>query len=86
MTDHSILTPGLTPGLPELPFQQEARLITRVITLFGTKVPKALRSAIAARNIYEAMSGLNDEQLAALGIERTGIPAFAAKKAGLLDL
>ncbi len=86
MTDHSILTPGLTPGLPELPFQEEARLITRVITFFGTKVPMAFRSAIAVRDIYEAMSGLNDEQLAALGIERTGIPAFAAKKAGLLDL
>ncbi|MCZ6813530.1 MAG: hypothetical protein O7F14_05705 [Alphaproteobacteria bacterium] len=49
-------------------------------------MPKALRSAIAARDIYEAMSGLNDEQLAALGIERTGIPALAAKKSGLLDL
>ena len=66
MTDHSILS----PGLPELPFEREARLITRVITFLGTKAPKALGNAIAAHDIYQTVDGLNDEQLAALGIAR----------------
>ena len=82
MTDHSILT----PGLPELPFQEEARLISRVITFFGTKAPEALSTAIAARNLYETISGLNDEQIATLGIDRTGIAAYAAEKTGLIKL
>ncbi len=82
MTDHSTLA----PGLPELPFQDEARLITRAITYLGTKVPEAFAKAIATRNIYEAINGFNNEQLAALGIDRAGIAAYAAKKTGLLDL
>lgn len=82
MTDHSILT----PGLPELPFREEARLVTRIIAFFGTQAPKALRSAIAARNLYETVSGLNDNQIAALGIDRPGIAAYAAEKSGLITL
>ena len=80
MTDHSTLASG-----HELPFQEEAKLITRVITFFGTKVPGAFRRAIAAHNICEAMSGLNDEQLAAFGIDRTGITAYAAAKSGIIN-
>ena len=82
MTDHSILT----PGLPELPFHDEARLITRVLNFFGTTLPQVIRSAIATRDIYEAMSRLDDEQLSALGIDRTTIAAYAAEKSGLLNL
>ena len=82
MTDHSILT----PGLPELPFQKEARLVTRVLYFFGTKAPQVLRSAIATRDIYETVSRFNEKQLSALGIHRTGIAAYAAEKSGLLKL
>ena len=82
MTDHSILT----PGLPELPFQEEARLISRIINFFGTKAPRALGTAIATRNLYVAMSGLDNQQIAALGIDRSGIPAYAAEKTGLTNV
>jgi hypothetical protein len=58
----------------------------RVITFFGTKAPEALSTAIAARNLYETISGLNDEQIATLGIDRTGIAAYAAVKTGLINL
>lgn len=80
MTDHSILT----PGLPELPFQEEARLITRIISFFGTKAPQTLATAVAARNLFEAVSGLDDEQIAELGIDRTGIARYAAEKSGVI--
>ena len=82
MTDHSILI----AALPELPFQEEARLISRIITFFGTKAPRTLGTAIAARNLYEAVSEFNDAQIAALGIDRTGIAAYAAEKTGLTAL
>lgn len=80
MTDHSILT----PGLPKLPFEEEARLISRVIAFFGTKRPRVLGSAIAARNLFEAVSSLDDGQIAALGIDRAGIAAFTAEKTGII--
>lgn len=82
MTDHSILYPGER----DLPFQKEARLVTRFATFLGTTVPSAMGAAIRAHNLFEDLSGLDDERLAALGIERTGIAAYAARKAGLLDL
>ncbi len=82
MTDHSTLA----PGLPDLPFQDEARLITRAVTYLGTTAPKALASAIEARDIFAAVNGFSDKQLADLGIDRADIPAYAAKKTGLLDL
>ena len=81
MTDHSILS----HGLPELPFHREARLITRFIAFFGTKVPTVIANAITANSIYETVNGFNDEQLTALGIDRTGVAIYAAEKAGLLD-
>ncbi len=82
MTDHSILT----PALPELPFQAEARLITRVLNFFGTTVPQVIGRAIATRDIFEAVSRLDDAQLSDLGLDRTAIAAYAAEKSGLLNL
>lgn len=81
MTDHSILA----PGLPDFPFKREAQLVTRLYKFIGATVPQALASAIAARNLFEALNDLSDDQLAGLGIERTAIAAYAATKAGLLD-
>ena len=82
MTDHSTLA----PGLPEMPFQAEARLITRVLTFFGTTAPKVITAAVAARNLFNTVDGFNDAQLAKLGIARSGIAAYIVKKSGLLDL
>jgi hypothetical protein len=82
MTDHSILT----PSLPELPFQEEVRLISRIITFFGTKAPEAVGTAIDARDLFEIVSELNNEQIATLGIDRTGIAAYVAEKTGLFNL
>lgn len=81
MTDHSILN----PSLPDLPFKEEARLITRVINFFSVFAPSEVGKAVAARNITEALDEMNDEQLAALGIDRTGIALYAAKASGLIE-
>jgi hypothetical protein len=82
MTDHSILT----PGLPDLPFKSEARLITRAYKFIAVTVPAALAVAIAAHDMVETLDDFNDTQLDSLGIKRTDIVAYAATKTGLLDL
>ncbi len=81
MTDHSILN----QPLPKLPFEEEARLITRVLNFFGAIAPSALNSAINAQRITENLVQLSDAQLAEFGIARTDIAAYAAKTSGLLD-
>ena len=81
MTDHSILN----QSLPKLPFEEEAHLITRVLNFFGALSPKAVNNAINAQHITENLVALSDGQLAELGIDRTGIAAYAAKTSGLLD-
>ena len=81
MTDHSILN----QSLPKLPFEEEAHLITRVLNFFGAISPKAINSAINAQHITENLVALSDGQLAEIGIDRTGIAAYAAQTAGLLD-
>ncbi|HSR55010.1 MAG TPA: hypothetical protein VLN73_02130 [Alphaproteobacteria bacterium] len=81
MTDHSILN----QGLPSLPFQDEARLITRVFNFFGAFAPNQIGKAVAARDLTEALDEMTDQQLADLGISRTGIVAYAAKTSGLIQ-
>ncbi|MDX1483545.1 MAG: hypothetical protein R3229_03590 [Alphaproteobacteria bacterium] len=81
MTDHSILK----PELPDLPFQEEARLLTKIINFFGTVAPTALAQAIEARNLFEALDNLNDAQLAALGVERSEIGVLVLEKSGLIE-
>ena len=81
MTDHSILNHGVA----KLPFEEEARLVTRVIKFFGAFSPSSIGKAVVARNIAETMGNMNDEQLAAYGIDRQGIAAYAVKSSGLLD-
>ena len=80
MTDHSILT----PGFPDFPFKGEARLVSRIYNFIAVTVPSALAVAIQARNLVDALNGLNDNQLAGLGIERTEIAVYAATKTGIL--
>ena len=82
MTDHSILS----PGFPDFPFKQEAQFVSRVYKFIAVTVPSALGVALEARNLVDALDNLNDNQLAGLGIERTGIAVYAATKTGLLDL
>lgn len=82
MTDHPILCRGEN----NRPFEHEARLVTRFFTFIGTTVPSRVAAAIRARNLFDDLNGRNDEELAALGLARTDIAPYAAKKAGLLDL
>lgn len=79
MTDHSILA----PGLPDFPFRKEAALISRIFA-FISKLPPAVRTAIKTGDLVASLDNLSDTELAKIGIARTDIVAFAARKTGLL--
>ena len=58
--------------------------MARMITYFTKTVPKALTNAIAAHNLYVALSDLDTGQLASLDIARTDIAVYAARATGIL--
>ncbi|HEX9808875.1 MAG TPA: hypothetical protein VGC25_04640 [Alphaproteobacteria bacterium] len=79
MTDHSILTHGIA----DLPFQREARAVTRFLAALAG-FPRAVAQAFRAQAIIEELVLLDAPQLAALGIDRMGVTRYAAIKAGIL--
>lgn len=80
MTDHSILS----AGAPDLPFQGPARTITGLFDFVFVTAPKALKRAVLAHNLVVALDGLDDAQLAALGVSRENLAAYVAEKTGVL--
>jgi hypothetical protein len=81
MTDHSILR----PALPDLPFQQEARIFTAVLTMLFVTLPRDFANAMRARQIYQELYVLDSPGLAALGIEREAISRAALEQAGMVS-
>ena len=81
MTDHSILHPGVA----DLPFKEEARLVNGFVKALFTDLPKAFRGAIRAQHIYQELYVLDSAGLAALGVERMNIGRYAVEKSGLLE-
>lgn len=80
MTDHSILR----PATPDLPFQEEARLITRVVTALFVDLPRSFAGAIRAQQMYENLYLLDSPGLAALGLKREGLGRYVLEQTGLV--
>lgn len=80
MTDHSILR----PSAPDLPFQEEARLLTSFLRAIFIDLPKAFRQGVTAQHIYDELYVLDSPGLAALGIERGNIGRAALERAGMV--
>ncbi len=84
MTTHTELK------LEQLPYGREAAAISNLLVLpgklfaaIGTLV-ETLGEAIAMRDRYLELDGLNDAALKHLGIARQDIPQLVAREAGLL--
>ncbi len=80
MTDHSILR----PAMPELPFQTEARLISRVLKAVFVSLPRTFANAIRARQMYENLYLLDSPGLAALGLKREGLGRYVLEQTGIV--
>jgi hypothetical protein len=81
MTDHSILS----PALPDLPFQQEARIFTAVMTMLFVTLPRDFANAMRARQIYDELVVLDSPGLAALGLAQDTISRHALDQAGVFN-
>lgn len=84
MTTHTELK------LEQLPYGHEAAVISDLMALPGKlfagigKFVEILGEAIAIRNRYLELDGLNDAALQTLGINRQDIPQLVALEAGLI--
>lgn len=84
MTTHTELK------LEQLPYGHEAALISDLMALPGKLVAglttflETLGEAIAMRDRYLELDGLNDASLKILGISRQDIPQVVALEAGLI--
>lgn len=84
MTTHTELK------LEQLPYGHEAALISDLLVLPGKLFARlgqlfdTLGEAIAMRNRYLELDGLNDTALQTLGIARQDIPQLVAREAGLI--
>ena len=84
MTTHTELK------LEQLPYGHEAAQISSLMALPGKlfaglrNLVETLDEAIAMRNRYLELDGLNDAALEHLGIARQNIPQVVAREAGLI--
>ena len=81
MTDHSILS----PALPDLPFQQEARIFTAVMTMLFVTLPRDFANAMRAREIYNELVILDSPGLASLGLTHDTISRHSLEQAGIIN-
>jgi hypothetical protein len=78
--------------LEQLPYSQEAALVSSLIALPGKVIAvfgqffAALGEAIELRNRYLELNGLDDAALSQLGIRRETIPQVIALEAGLIAI
>lgn len=75
---------NLPNEIPLPPLAIKAGLLARVITYFTETFPTTLSNAIAAHNLYLALSDLDERQLASLDIARRDVAVFAARATGVL--
>ena len=70
--------------IPLPPLAIKAGLLARVMSYFTETAPATLTNAIAAHNLYVALSDLGEGQLASLHITRKDIALYAARASGIL--
>lgn len=81
-----------TLNFERLPYGQEAALLSNIFITVPGKILAAvgkmfdtLSDAIAMRDRYVELNGLDEAQLTRLGIKRQNIPQVVAVEAGLLE-
>lgn len=81
MTDHSILR----PAVPDLPFKEEARLVTRVLSAIFVEFPRSFAMATRAQSLYDDLYNLDSPGLAALGVKRDEIGRYVLARTGMIN-
>ncbi len=71
-------TPGTGPD--HLPLEKGSHLVSDILYFFGHQLPGMFSQGMESRELFEGLSRLDDASLAKLGIPRSEIPGYVARK------
>ncbi len=71
-------TPSTGPD--SLPLENVTHHVTDILYFFGHQLPGMLSQGMESRALFEGLSRLDDASLEKLGIPRSEIPAYVARK------
>ncbi|MCH8197566.1 MAG: hypothetical protein IH904_05740 [Proteobacteria bacterium] len=71
-------TPGTGPD--HLPLKKGSHLVSDILYFFGHQVPGMFSQGMESMALFKGLSQLDDSALEKLGIPRSEIPAFVARK------
>ena len=71
-------TPGSGPD--HLPLEKGSHLVSDILYFFGHQLPGMLSQGMESKALFEGLSRLDDTALEKLGIPRSEIPAYVARK------
>ena len=71
-------TPGTGPD--HLPLEKGSHLVSDILYFFGHQLPGMLSQGMESKTLFEGLSRLDDGALEKLGIPRSEIPAYVARK------
>ncbi len=73
-------TPGTGPDL--LPLEEGSHLVSDILYFFGHQLPGMFSQGLESKALFEGLSRLDDASLEKLGIPRSEIPAYVARRMG----
>ncbi len=71
-------TPGTGPD--HLPLEKGSHIVSDILYFFGHQLPGMFSQGMESRALFEGLSQLDDSALEKLGIPRSEIPAYVARK------
>ncbi len=67
-------------GPDHLPLENGAHLVSDILYFFGHQLPGMFSQGLESRALFEGLSRLDDASLEKLGIPRSEIPAYVARR------
>ena len=74
-------TPGMGPD--PLPLDKGSHLVSDILYFFGHQLPGMFSQGMESRALFEGLSRLDDASLEKLGIPRSEIPGYVARRMNL---
>ena len=71
-------TPGT--GSEQAPLEEGSHLASDILYFFGHRLPGMFSQGMESKALFEGLSRLDDASLEKLGIPRSKIPAYVARK------
>ncbi|MCH8096206.1 MAG: hypothetical protein IID53_03905 [Proteobacteria bacterium] len=71
-------TPGTGPE--QVPLDKGSQVVSDILYFFGHQLPGMFSQGMESKELFEGLSRLDDAALEKLGIPRSEIPAYVARK------